>query len=243
MIDKTDIAMRFAMESSIKANIERIRNTIETAALKSGRKASNVKLMAVTKMVDDERIMQAINAGVDLIGENYVQEAQRKIEILGKTVKWHFIGRLQTNKAKYAVRLFDMIHSVDRIELVSELDKRSKAAGCVTRILIEVNLSGEITKSGVPKEGVFDLVRRTAKFENISIQGLMTMPPWSDDPEASRPYFVELRALKEAIAALHISGIEMRDLSMGMSADYRVAVEEGATIVRIGRSIFGERPR
>ncbi|MBN1663846.1 MAG: YggS family pyridoxal phosphate-dependent enzyme [Deltaproteobacteria bacterium] len=227
---------------SIKANIERIRNDIAAAALKSGRLPSDVKLMAVTKTVDDERIRQAIDAGVDLIGENYVQEAQRKMDILGRTVPWHFIGRLQTNKAKFAVRLFDMIHSVDRIELVSELDKRSKSAGCMAKILIEVNLSGELTKSGVPKENVFDLVRQAAAFDNISIQGLMTMPPWFDDPEDSRPYFTELRVLKEAVAALRIHGVEMNELSMGMSADYAVAVQEGATIVRIGRSLFGERP-
>ncbi|MBN1381489.1 MAG: YggS family pyridoxal phosphate-dependent enzyme [Deltaproteobacteria bacterium] len=227
---------------SIKDNIEQIRMNIEAAALKSGRKVSDVRLMAVTKTVDDARIMEAIDAGIDLIGENYVQEAQRKIEIIGNAVQWHFIGRLQTNKAKYAVRLFDMIHSVDRIALAAELDKRAKAAGCIIPILIEVNLSGETTKSGVPKDGVFDLVRQTAGLDNIAVEGLMTMPPWSDNPEDSRPYFAQLRALKEAIAAKQLIGVEMQELSMGMSADYEVAVEEGATIIRIGTSIFGERP-
>jgi len=227
---------------SIKAKIDEIRNHIAAAAAKSGRKPSDVKLMAVSKTVNEPRIREAIAAGVDLIGENYVQEAQRKIEILGKTIPWHFIGRLQTNKAKYAVRLFDMIHSMDRLELAQELDKRARSADCILRILIEVNLSGEMTKSGVPKAGVFDLVRQVAVFENISIEGLMTMPPWFDDPEEARPYFAELRALKDTIAAEGIAGVQMHELSMGMSADYRVAVEEGATIVRIGRGIFGERP-
>jgi hypothetical protein len=227
---------------SIKANIESIRTVMAEAARRSGRNAAAVRLMAVTKSVDDARIREALDAGVDLIGENYVQEAQRKIDILGRTIPWHFIGSLQTNKAKYAVRLFEMIHSVSRMELASELDKRSKAAGYVTKILIEVNLSGETTKSGVPKGGVIDLVRNVAALENVAVEGLMTLPPWSDDPEDSRPYFAELRALRDAIAGLHISGVAMRELSMGMSADYAVAVEEGATIVRIGRSIFGERP-
>jgi pyridoxal phosphate enzyme (YggS family) len=235
--------MNDMMAPSIKANIDEIRNNIAKAAAISGRKPSDIKLMAVSKTVDETHIREAIAAGIDLIGENYVQEAQKKIEILGKTVPWHFIGHLQTNKAKYAIRLFDMIHSVDRLDLAVELDKRAGAAGCVAKILIEVNLSGEITKSGVPKDGVFDLVRQAAGLEHVSVDGLMTMPPWFDDPEGARPYFAALRALKDDITAERISGVQMCELSMGMSADYEIAVEEGATIVRIGRRIFGERPR
>lgn len=227
---------------SIKDNIDKIRDNITRAAVRSGRKPSDIQLMAVSKTVDEPRIREAVAAGIDLIGENYVQEAQRKIEMLGKTVPWHFIGRLQTNKAKYAIRLFDMIHSVDRLELAAELDKRARAADRVLQILIEVNLSGENTKSGAPKEAVFDLMRQTARLEHVSIEGLMTMPPWFDDPEDARPYFADLRALKDTITAEQIGGVQMHELSMGMSADYIVAVEEGATIVRIGRGIFGERP-
>lgn len=227
--------------SAVGDNIRRIRDDIAEAALRSGRDPSEVRLMAVTKTVDDDRILEAIEAGVDIMGENYVQEAKRKIEKMGVDVEWHMIGHLQSNKAKYAVRLFDMVHSVDRMGLAAELDKRSAAAGCVTDILIEVNVSGEESKSGVGMNEAIDLVRKISLFNNLSIRGLMTMPPWFDDPEDARPYFVSLRELRDKIVAEDIKGVEMRELSMGMSGDYRVAVEEGATIVRIGTAIFGAR--
>ena len=230
------------MESTAKANIEKIRAIIAAAASRAGRKASDVRLMAVTKTVDDERIMEAIGAGVDIIGENYVQEAKRKIEKMGRSIEWHMIGYLQSNKAKYAVKLFDMIHSVDRAELARELNKRAAAQGSAMKILIEINVSGEKTKSGVPCDAALQLVRDISHLENLSVRGLMTMAPWFDDPEQARPYFASLRKLRDTINAEKIERVEMRELSMGMSGDYEVAVEEGATIVRIGRSIFGERP-
>jgi pyridoxal phosphate enzyme (YggS family) len=229
------------MSALIKEQIDIIRQRIAEAARKSGRPASAVRLMAVTKTVDDRRIMQAIDAGVDMIGENYVQEARRKIELMGKSIEWHLIGHLQTNKAKYAVRLFHMIHSLDRIELARELDRRSRMARVVTRVLIEVNISGEETKRGVAHRDALPLIREVSALENISVQGLMTMPPWFDDPEEARPFFVALRELKDRVAAENLPRVQMQELSMGMSQDYQVAVEEGATIVRIGRSIFGER--
>jgi pyridoxal phosphate enzyme (YggS family) len=231
------------MSALIKEQIEIIRQRIAAAARTSGRPASDVRLMAVTKTVDDQRIMQAIDAGVDMIGENYVQEARRKIELMGKSVQWHLIGHLQINKAKYAVRLFDMIHSLDRIELARELDRRSGTAGVLTKVLIEVNISGEETKRGVAPRNALPLIREVSTLENLSVQGLMTMPPWFDDPQAARPFFVALRELRERVAAENLPRVQMRELSMGMSQDYEVAVEEGATIVRIGRSIFGERPQ
>jgi len=227
--------------SVIGKNIERVRGKIADAAGKSGRSLSDVRLMAVTKTVDDERIMEAIEVGVDIIGENYVQEAKRKIEKMGKNVEWHLIGRLQTNKAKYAVRLFDMIHSVDRLGVAVELDKRAKLAGNLMKILVEVNLSGEESKSGASREGVIDLIRDVSLLENLSIKGLMTMPPWFDEPEDARPYFAALRELRDRVAEKNINGVHMDELSMGMTVDYAVAVEEGATIVRVGRAIFGER--
>jgi pyridoxal phosphate enzyme (YggS family) len=230
------------VESTVAANIARVRNAIADAASRSGRAASDVRLMAVTKTVDDERIMEAIAAGVDMIGESYVQEAKRKIEKMGRRLEWHMIGYLQGNKAKYAVRLFDMIHSVDRIELARELDRRAKAVGNVMKILIEVNISGEGTKSGVPYKDAMQLITDVASLDNLSVQGLMTMPPWFDDPEDARPYFVALRELRDRVIDENLNRIEMRELSMGMSGDYEVAVEEGATIVRVGRTIFGERP-
>jgi pyridoxal phosphate enzyme (YggS family) len=211
------------------------------AALRTGRQASEIRLMAVTKAVDENRIREAIEAGVDIIGENYIQEAKGKIEKVGKPVEWHMIGHLQTNKVKYAARLFDMIQSVDRINLAFELDRRSKALGCLARVLIEVNISGEKTKRGVSPGDAIDLIRKVTSLKNLSVCGLMTMPPWFDDPEKARPYFAALRKLRDMVIEEKIEGVKMRELSMGMSADYQVAIEEGATIVRIGREIFGER--
>jgi hypothetical protein len=229
------------MHSTVRINIDRIRKNITETAIKCGRKPSDIRLMAVSKTVDDDRLVEAINAGVDMIGENYVQEAKRKIEKIGRTIEWHMIGRLQTNKAKYAVRLFDMIHSVDRLNLAIELDRRSLALGKITKILIEVNMAGETTKSGASGDDVLVLVHEIALLKSLSIQGLMTMPPWFDNPQEARPYFASLRELKEKIIHEKISNVAMKELSMGMSEDYPVAIEEGATIVRIGRSIFGQR--
>jgi len=229
------------MESAVKANIEIIRSAIADAALRAGRKVSDVRIMAVTKTVDDDRIMEAIEAGIDIIGESYVQEAKRKIEKMGRNIEWHMIGHLQSNKAKYAVKLFEMIHSVDRMDLAVELDRRAGAVDLATKILIEVNISGEKTKSGVPCEEAMRLVKDISSLDNLSIQGLMTMAPWFDNPEDARPNFKALRELRDRIVEENINHVEMRELSMGMSGDYEVAVEEGATIVRVGRSIFGER--
>ncbi|HLA28709.1 MAG TPA: YggS family pyridoxal phosphate-dependent enzyme [Syntrophales bacterium] len=232
------------MESDIAANISRILENIREKASRSGRKATDIRLMAVTKTVDDSRIRDALQAGIKLIGENYVQETARKkasLEQQGSPLEWHMVGRLQTNKAKYAVKLFDMIHSVDSLELARELDKRSKAMGRVTKVLIEANTGGEKTKSGVPLSQAQDLIIAVAALENISVEGLMTIPPWFPDREKARPYFAALRELKEKIEKADIPRVHMRELSMGMTDDYGVAVEEGATIVRIGRGIFGAR--
>jgi pyridoxal phosphate enzyme (YggS family) len=152
------------------------------------------------------------------------------------------IGHLQTNKAKYAVTLFDLIHSVDRMELAQELSRRAALAGTVTPVLIEVNTGGEDTKSGIPPARALELARNAASLPNLSVRGLMTMPPWFDDPEEARPFFRSLRELRDRIEGEQIAGVRMRELSMGMTQDFEVAVEEGSTIVRIGRAIFGERP-
>lgn len=229
-------------ESLIREHIRAVRERIREAAARCGRDAAAVKLMAVTKTVEESVVATAIAAGVDIIGENYVQEAKEKIERVGRQCPWHMIGRLQTNKAKYAVRLFDMIHSVDRMELAVELDRRARAAGRVMPILIEVNTGGEAAKSGISPADAPDLARRIALLGGLALRGLMTMPPWFDDAEDARPYFAALRELRDRIAAEGIAGIAMTELSMGMSQDYAVAVEEGATIVRVGRAIFGERP-
>jgi pyridoxal phosphate enzyme (YggS family) len=223
-------------------NIRRVRDIMAVAASHSRRSPSAIRLMAVTKTVHDDRIVEAVQAGVDIIGENYVQEAKRKLETMGKSGEWHMIGRLQTNKAKYAVRLFDMIDSVDRLELALEIDRHARTAGLVMKILIEVNVAGELTKSGVPIIDAVKLVRAVAPLPNLSVRGLMTMPPWFDDPEETRPFFRALRELRDRIETEAIPRVEMQELSMGMSGDYAVAIEEGATIIRIGRGIFGERP-
>lgn len=237
----SQVLWRFDTVSSVKENIRAVREHIRNAALRAGRNPADIKLMGVTKTVDDDRIIEAIEAGIDIIGENYVQEGKRKIEKMGKSVEWHMIGHLQTNKAKYVVRIFDMVHSVDRLKLATEINRRSAAQGVTTRILIEVNVSGEESKSGIPRDRAVDLVRDVAVLDNLSIQGLMTMPPWFDDPEDARPYFVALRELRDRIARENIPNVAMNELSMGMSGDYKVAVEEGATIIRVGRFIFGER--
>jgi len=227
---------------SVADNIRLVRERMAAAARRAGRDPASVRLMAVTKKVDDDRISEALRAGVEIVGENYVQEAKRKLDKMGKDAEWHLIGRLQTNKAKYAIRLFEMIQSVDRLELARELDRRAREAGRVMDILIEVNIGGEETKSGVPLETAPALVRAVAPLENLSIRGLMTMPPWFDDPAEARPFFRSLRELRDRIEAERIPRVEMRELSMGMTGDFEVAIEEGATIVRIGRGIFGERP-
>jgi pyridoxal phosphate enzyme (YggS family) len=223
----------------IETNLSRVRERIENAAAKAGRDPSGIKLVAVTKTVTVPRIREAMAAGATIFGENYVQEARAKIEEIGKSgIQWHFIGHLQSNKAAHAVRLFDLIHAVDSITLAQELDKRAAAAGKVIGCLLEVNLSHEASKFGIGKQGTPELVHACKDLKNITLQGLMTMPPYADDPEAARPYFIALRQLKEE---LEREGISLPELSMGMSSDFEKAIEEGATIVRIGTAIFGER--
>ncbi|HPK53276.1 MAG TPA: YggS family pyridoxal phosphate-dependent enzyme [Smithellaceae bacterium] len=229
------------MDTDIAANIAAVKQRIAVAAARCGRDPHSVKLMAVTKTVIPPRIAEALAAGITLLGENYVQEAKGKIAVATAPAEWHLIGHLQTNKAKYAVHLFHCIHSVDRWELAAELDRRAKLANHHLNILIEVNVSGEKTKSGVPGADATALVQRIAPLASLTIRGLMTMVPYSDNPENSRPYFTALRKLKNEIAAQCIPRVQMDELSMGMTDDFTVAIEEGATIVRIGRAIFGAR--
>ena len=223
---------------TIRDNLLKVRERIERAAQKAGRDPKEIKLVAVSKTVEVDRIKEAIEAGVSILGENYVQEAQEKIEALGKPVSWHFIGHLQSNKAKYAVRLFDVIHSIDSIPLAEELNRRAEQPDRVIRVMIEVNLSKEATKFGTDEERVLNLARRIQNLDHLSLEGLMTMPPYFDSPEMSRPYYVALRELKDRMVK---EGIPLKELSMGMSNDFEIAVEEGATYVRVGTAIFGPR--
>jgi len=228
----------------IKKNVERILERVQKAAVSSGRKPEEIKVLAATKTVTVERIGEAIQAGITIIGENYVQEAMRKKDALaeaGFSCAWHLIGHLQTNKAKYAVRFFDLVQTVDSVDLARELDRRAKGAGKVVQVLIEVNTGGEATKNGVAPQHLLPLIEEISQLNNISVQGLMTVPPWFDDQEKVRPYFATLRKLKEEVEKRHLPGVVMRELSMGMTDDFEAAIKEGATIVRIGRGIFGER--
>jgi PLP dependent protein len=223
---------------TVKENLLRVMEKIEEAARKIGRDPNEIKLVAVSKTVEAARIMEAIEAGVSILGENYVQEAQKKIEEIGRPVSWHFIGHLQTNKAKYAIRLFDMIHSLDSVPLAEELNRRAEQADRVMKVMIEVNLSKEATKFGTDEEVVVNLAKRVQNLNHLSLEGLMTMPPYFDSPELSRPYYIALRALKEKMVK---EGVPMNGLSMGMSNDFEIAIEEGATYVRVGTAIFGPR--
>jgi len=225
----------------VSENLKVVMDRIAAAARKTGRDPSSVRLVVVTKTVDHDRIREAVAAGAGILGENRVQEAKEKIEALGKIASWHLIGHLQTNKAKYAVRLFDLIHSVDNLELAAEIDRQAAKIGKVQNILIEVNIAGEASKAGMAVKGAPALVREAARLKNISIKGLMTMPPYFENPEGSRPYFTVLRELAETIAKGTIPNVSMQELSMGMSGDFEVAIAEGATLVRVGTAIFGTR--
>jgi pyridoxal phosphate enzyme (YggS family) len=222
----------------IKNNLLKVMERIEKAAQRSGRDPSQIKLVAVSKTVEPARIKEAIEAGVSILGENYVQEAKKKIEEIGSPVSWHFIGHLQSNKAKYVVHLFDMIHSLDNIALAEELNRRAEQADRMIKVLIEINLSGEGTKFGTDEEKILNLAKSMLQLNHLSLEGLMTMPPYFDSPEMSRPYYIELRELKERLVR---EGIPLKELSMGMSNDFEIAIEEGATYVRVGTAIFGPR--
>ncbi|MFC1941306.1 YggS family pyridoxal phosphate-dependent enzyme [Chloroflexota bacterium] len=200
-----------------------------------------VRLVAAAKTRRPEEILEAIEAGVKIVGENYVQEAERTYEVVGNRAKWHFIGHLQRNKVKKVVSIFDMIETVDSVKIAKEIDKRCAQTGKVMPVLIEVNSGWEKQKSGVSPEDVERLVRKISALPNIRVMGLMTMGPRFGNPEDSRPYFVETRKIFEKIKKLNLPNIEMRYLSMGMTNSYQIAIEEGANMVRLGSKIFGER--
>ena len=226
---------------TIAGNLARINQRILTAAEQAGRDAASVRLVAVSKTRPPADIVAAFQAGQTVFGENYIQELVPKLAEIHEAVQWHVIGHLQSNKAKYIAGQVAMIHSVDRISLAQEIDRQWGRLGKICEVLIQVNISGETSKSGTTEAGAIQLVRECALLPNIRVRGLMTMPPFFDDPDAAQPYFAELRRLSEVIAALQIAGVEMTELSMGMSGDFEAAILEGATLVRIGTAIFGER--
>jgi pyridoxal phosphate enzyme (YggS family) len=227
-------------QETIAKNHSSVMQRISTAARACGRDPQSIQLVAAAKGQPAPLVREALDTGVGIVGENYIQEAQAKFEILSDpSIRWHFIGRLQSNKAKYAVRMFELIHSVDSVKLAAELDKQARKAGKTQQILVQVNISREPSKAGVGQEQALELIRSILTFSNIRVQGLMTMPPYFDAPERARPYFAALRRLRDQ--AQQDLGIPLKNLSMGMTGDFEVAIQEGATLVRIGTAIFGVR--
>lgn len=226
---------------NLESRIDEIRERIGSAAARSGRRAEDVKLVAVTKQVEPDVIARAAEYGIRAFGENYAQELRLKQEIInravGENVEWHFIGRLQRNKVKYLVGSVALIHSLDTVSAASEIDRRARASGIKMPVLVEVNTGGE-SKGGVEPEALDDFLHELAGLQGVGVNGLMTMPPYFDDPEKARPYFAALRDLRNRLSAKYPG---LKELSMGMSGDFEAAIEEGATIVRIGSAIFGNR--
>jgi len=223
-----------------------VKSRIAKAAEKAGRSPASVRLVAVSKTVSIEKIIEAREAGAELFGENRVQEALEKIDRLGLLSqggpKWHFIGHLQKNKVKQIVGRFGLIHSVDSTALAQVINEKSLAGNLITSVLIQVNVSGEASKSGMAPDELESALGALSKMPAVKVEGLMTIPPFAPDPEKSRGVFARLRELRDKMAELGMEGICMNELSMGMSNDFTVAIEEGATLVRVGSAIFGDRP-
>ena len=227
----------------ISENLVQVKRCIIEAAKRAGRDPSGVRLLAVTKEQSDATVAKGIQAGMTLLGENKVQEASGKIEAFGRKngLEWHFIGRLQKNKVKFIFDLFDLIHSVDSLALAEAIHKKAQKIGSCMPILLQVNISGEKSKLGIDPLDLPREIRKFAKLEGVKISGLMTIPPFDRNPETSRPYYARLRELRDTCSSLNIPRICLDELSMGMSNDYEVAIEEGATLVRVGTGLFGPR--
>ena len=227
---------------TIATRVQVVLSKIRRAAEKVGRPHGSIRLVAATKTVGVDRILEGIEAGLSIVGENRVQEAVPKIAALKQApVRWHFIGQLQRRKVRSVMGLFDLIHSVDSLELAQEIDRRAGDAGSCQDILLEVNIGSEPTKTGFHPDNIVQLVLTMAALSHIQIKGLMAIPPPTADAEMARPYFRKLRDVATRIAEMSLPSVMMDELSMGMSSDYEVAVEEGATLVRIGTAIFGAR--
>jgi PLP dependent protein len=218
----------------VRDNLERVRERIARAAARAGRKPDDVLLIGVSKTVDIERIRAALAAGLRALGENRVQEAKAKVVELGRPAAWHLIGHLQTNKVKDALELFDVIHSLDRLELAQELERRAAARELAVEAMLQVNVGAEVSKGGFAPDAVGQALEAIGKLAHVKVTGLMAIPPEVERPEDARPWFQQLRGLAERHG--------LARLSMGMSSDFEVAVEEGATMVRVGTAIFGARP-
>jgi pyridoxal phosphate enzyme (YggS family) len=227
---------------SVGDNVRHILDAIRSAAVRSKRDPDSIRLIAATKAVGIERIREAMFAGVTILGENRLQEALPKVERLGREhLSWHFIGRLQRRKVKMVVGLFELIHSVDSLDLAEEINRRAEQAGLSQSILLEVNIGGEKSKGGWLPASVADALPELSRMSHLRIQGLMAIPPPAPDTETARPHFRRLRELGRSLTGSGFENINMDELSMGMSGDYEVAIEEGATYVRLGTAIFGAR--
>ncbi len=227
----------------ILQHLASIQERINSAAAKAGRNPQDIKLVTVTKTIELPEIIEAVKSGVRILGESRVQEAQKKVEsyelrVLSDKVEWHLIGSLQRNKVKYAVQLFDLIHTIDSIELAEEVDKQARKKEKTQRILVQIKLSEEETKHGVLEKDLMELLDKVSNMKNLKLEGLMTIPLLFEDPELVRPYFRKLREIRDKLSS---KGYNLPELSMGMSNDFDVAIEEGATMVRVGTAIFGER--
>jgi PLP dependent protein len=227
--------------TDLLANYQNLMRHIGAAAAKAGRQRADVKLLGAAKSQPVELVQAAIEAGVGLIGENYVQEAQARKREIRKSIEWHMIGHLQRNKAKAAVDLFDVIETLDSAALARELDKEGAKRGKIVRAFIEVNLAGEESKGGIAQAQIKNLLEEAGQLAHIRIEGLMTVPPFREDPEDVRRYFRALCELRGEYTAWGGPNVDLKELSMGMTHDYMVAIEEGATIVRIGTALFGPR--
>ena len=225
----------------VAGNYRKVLDRIDRAAARAGRDPRTIRLLAASKSQPVERIRAAIAAGIRLFGENYVQEAQAKKAAIREAVEWHMIGHLQRNKAKAALDLFDLIESIDSVQLARALDKEGKKRGRAARAFVEVNLAGEESKSGIAGGQVGALLEEAGKLSHLRIEGLMAVPPMSGNPEDARPYFRALKELRAELEAKKIPNVDLKELSMGMTHDFPVAIEEGATLVRIGTAIFGPR--
>jgi pyridoxal phosphate enzyme (YggS family) len=231
------------MSEDIAANLATIRQRIANACTRVQRDPATVRLVAVSKVKPAADVEAAFSAGQEVFGESYAQEFKEKAEQVTQPVEWHFIGGLQSNKVKYLRGNVRLIHSVDRLSLAKEIDRQWGKDAAVADILLQLNLGAEESKSGATAANLEDLLRQVAVLPNLRVRGLMALPPACDDPEEVRPYFRQLRELADAMTALDISNVTMDELSMGMSHDFEVAIEEGATLVRVGSAIFGERYR
>ena len=228
------------MENSVKNNVKKVLELIEEAKTKS-KYNQEVKLVAVSKTVDIDKVKEAVDCNILDFGENKPQELVRKAEIM-PSLNWHQIGTLQKNKVKYIIDKVKLIHSLDSLSLANEIDKRAKDKDITIQCLIQINISNEETKHGIDEKDIFEFVKQVSENNrNIVLKGLMGMAPYELDKERTRPYFQKMREIMLSINSKNINGVNMKHLSMGMSNDYQIAIEEGATIVRIGTTIFGER--